>query len=104
MIALEVNILCKKLKDLLEKNIITNIYRIQVYNSIVCRYFSVGFIDFMLRRKSLVDYTNLFSPNYHEKNDKIVLKNFQLLKRWKNCIALFAVNIENLKNLKYHTS
>ena len=81
MIALEVNILCKKLKDLLEKNIITNIYRIQVYNSIMCRYFSVGFIYFMLRSKILVDYTNLFSPNDHEKNDKIVLKNFQLLKR-----------------------
>ena len=47
----------------------------------MCRYFSVGFIDFTLRGKSLVDYTNLFSPNDHEKNDKIVLKNFQLLKR-----------------------
>ena len=58
----------------------------------------------MLRGKILVDYTNLFSPNDHEKNDKIVFKNFWLLKRWKNCIVLFAVNIENLKNLKYHTS
>ena len=76
MIALEVNILCKKLKDLLEKNIITNIYRIQVYNSIMCRYFSVGFIDFMLKGKSLVDHTNLLSPNDHGKNDKIVLKNY----------------------------
>ena len=47
----------------------------------MCRYFSVGFIYFMLRGKILVDYTNLFSPNDHEKNDKIVLKNFQLLKR-----------------------
>ena len=30
------------------KNIITNIYRIQAYNSIMCGYFCMGFIDFML--------------------------------------------------------
>ena len=34
------------------KNVITNIYRIQAYDS----------IDFMLKMKSLLDYTNLFSP------------------------------------------
>ena len=52
------------------KNIITNICRIQPYNSIMCGYFCVGFIDFMLEGKSLLDYTNLFPPNYYEKNDK----------------------------------
>ena len=45
------------------KNIITNIYRIQEYDSIMCGYFFIGFIDFMLKGKSLVDYINLFSPN-----------------------------------------
>ena len=45
------------------KNIITNIYRIQEYDSIMCGYFFTGFIDFMLKGKSLVDYINLFSPN-----------------------------------------
>ena len=40
------------------------------------RYFSVGFIDFMLKGKSLVDHANLLSPNDHGKNDKIVLKNY----------------------------
>ena len=59
------------------KNIITNIYRIQAYNSIMCGYFCIGFIDFMLKGKSLLDYTNLFSPNNYEKNDKIILKYFQ---------------------------
>ena len=29
-------------------NIITNIYRIQAYYSIMCGYFCIGFIDFML--------------------------------------------------------
>ena len=56
------------------KNIITNIYRIQTYNSIMCVYFYIGFIDFMLKDRSLLEYKNLFSPNKYEKNDKIILK------------------------------
>ena len=43
----------------------------------MCGYFCIGFIDFMLKSKSLLDYTNLFSPNIYEKNDKIMLKYFQ---------------------------
>ena len=31
-----------------DKNIITNIYSIQAYDSIICEYFCIGFIDFML--------------------------------------------------------
>ena len=59
------------------KSIITNIYRIQAYDSIMCRYFCIWFIDFMLKVKSLLEYTNLFSPNGYEKNDKMILKYFQ---------------------------
>ena len=58
------------------KNII-NIYRIQAYQSIMCVYFCIGFINFMLKGKSLLGYTNLFSPNDYEKNDKMILKYFQ---------------------------
>ena len=49
----------------------------------------------MLKRKNLLDFTNLFSPNKYEKNDTILLKNFQELKRlkWKTSIALFVVSI-----------
>ena len=43
----------------------------------VCGYFRIGFIDFMLKGKSLLDYTNLFSTNDHEKNDK---NNIKILK------------------------
>ena len=32
------------------------------------RYFCIGFIDFMLKGKCLLDYTNLFSLKEHEKN------------------------------------
>ena len=31
------------------KNITTNIYRIQAYDSIMCGFFCIGFIDFMLK-------------------------------------------------------
>ena len=59
------------------KTIITNIYRIQAYDLITCGYFCIRFIDFTLKDKNLLDYTNLFSPNDYEKNDKIILKYFQ---------------------------
>ena len=39
----------------------------------MCGCFCIGFIDFMLKSKSFLDYTNLFSPNDYEKNDKIYL-------------------------------
>ena len=60
-----------------DKNIITNIYRIQAYDSTLCRYFCIAFIDFMLKGKSLLDYANFFSPNNYDKNDKIILKYLQ---------------------------
>ena len=61
---------------MVNKNI-TNIYRIQAYNSIKCEYFCIEFIDFMLKSKSLLEYTKLFSPNDYIKNDKTILKYFQ---------------------------
>ena len=39
--------------------------------------FCIGFIDFMLKGKSLLDNTSLISPNDYEKNDRIILKYFQ---------------------------
>ena len=42
------------------RNIKTNIFRIQAYDSIMCGYFCIAFIDFMLKGKSLTEYTNLF--------------------------------------------
>ena len=44
-------------------SIATNIFRIQAYNSIMCGYFRIGFVDFMLAGKTLTEFTNLFSPN-----------------------------------------
>ena len=58
------------------KNIKTSIFRIQAYDSIMCVYFCIGFIDFMLAGKTLTDFTNLFSPNNFKRNDDIILKYF----------------------------
>ena len=52
------------------KNIITYIYRIQANDSIISWYFCIGFVDFKLKGKSLLDYTNLSYFNVYEKNDK----------------------------------
>ena len=45
------------------KNIKTNIFRIQAYDSIMCGNFCIGFIDFMLEGKTITEFTNLFSTN-----------------------------------------
>ena len=59
------------------KNIKTNIFRIQEDNSIMCGYSCIGFIDFMLSGKKLTDYTNLFSPHDFKKNKNIILSYFK---------------------------
>ena len=51
------------IKFIAHKKIITNIYRIQAYDSIMCGYFCIGFINFIFNGNSLTDYINLFSPN-----------------------------------------
>ena len=38
----------------------------------MCGYFCIGFTDFMLKGKSLLEYTNLFCPNDYENNNKII--------------------------------
>ena len=68
----------EEIKKLIKnKNIIPNIYRIQAYDLIMCGYFCIEFIDFMLKGKSLLDYANLFSLIDYEKKDKIILKYIQ---------------------------
>ena len=55
----------------------TNIFRIRANNSIICGYFCIGFIDFMLADKKLTEYTNLFSPYDFKKNDNIIMSDFK---------------------------
>ena len=58
------------------KNIKTNIFRIQGYDSIMCGSFCIAFINFMLAGKTLTKFTNLSLPNNFKKNDDIILNYF----------------------------
>ena len=57
-------------------SITTNVFRVQAFDSMMCGYFCIGFIDFMFIGKTLTEFTNLFSPNNFRKNDDIVFKYF----------------------------
>ena len=59
------------------KNIKANIFQVRANNSVMCGYFCIGFIDFMLADKKLTDYTNMFSPYDFDKNDSIILRYFK---------------------------
>ena len=58
------------------KNIKANIFGAQANNSVMCWYFCIGFIDFMLAGKKLTDLTSFFSPYDFKKNDNIILSYF----------------------------
>ena len=59
------------------KNIKASIFRVEASDSVMCGYFSIGFIDFILAGKKLTDYANLFSPHDIKKNDNIILSYFK---------------------------
>ena len=44
----------------------------------MCGYFRIGFIDFMLAGRSLIDLTTLFSPYDFKKNDILSQQDFDL--------------------------
>ena len=49
----------------------------QANNLVMCSYFCIGFIDYMLAGKKLTDFTNFFSPYDLGKNDDIILRYFK---------------------------
>ena len=64
-------------KSIGNRNIKANIYRVQATNSIMCGYFCIGFIDFMFAGKTLIDYTDMFSPYDFNKNNSIIFNYFK---------------------------
>lgn len=60
-----------------KKYMTTKIYRKQVYDSLICGYFYLGFIVFALNNKRLTNFTDLFSPNNFKKDHKMILDKFQ---------------------------
>ena len=65
------------LNEIQNKSIAHNIFRSQDNESIMCGFYCITFIESMLAGKTLLDYTNLFSPNDYTKNDKIIYKYFK---------------------------
>ena len=59
------------------KNIILNTFHVQANNSVMCGYFCIGFIGFLLPVKKLTDFTSMFSPYDFKKNDNIILSYFK---------------------------
>ena len=59
------------------KNLKANIFRVQASDSVMCGYFCIGFIDFMLSGKELTDFTGLFSTYDFKKNGDIILDYFK---------------------------
>ena len=46
----------------------------------MCGFYCITFaeyVEYMIAGKTLLDYTNLFSPNDYQKNDKIIFKYFK---------------------------
>ena len=56
--AFDVKTFQKNKKIIGNNDILTNICRTHACDSIICGYFCIGFIDFMLKGKSLLDHTN----------------------------------------------
>ena len=59
----------KEIDKFIRNDIKSNIFGIQAYDSIMCGYFCIEFINYMLKGRTLLDYTNLFSANDFKKND-----------------------------------
>ena len=61
-----------------DEAIIANIYSTQSYDSIMCGYYRIGFINYMLKGNSLTDFNNLFLPNMNHDiiNHDIMLSYF----------------------------
>ena len=74
----------KEIKAFINRSlsITRTIFRIQAYDSIMCRYFCIAFIDFMLAGKTLTEYKNLFSPNNFKENYDMIL-NYFMSNIWK---------------------
>ena len=43
----------------------------------MCEFYCVVFIEYIIAGKTLLDYTNLFSLNDYQKNDKVTYKYFK---------------------------
>ena len=68
----------EEIKEFVEnENIKANIFRVQANDSVMCGYFCIRFIYFMLAGKKPTDFTGLFSPHDFDENGDIILSYFK---------------------------
>ena len=60
-----------------DKSITHNIFKIQDNKSIMCGFYCIAFIEYIIARETLLDYTYLFFPNEYKKAEKIIHKYFK---------------------------
>ena len=73
----------------------------QSYDSTMCgKTFCIGFVDFILKGKSLLQYTNFFSAIDYEKNGNIILTYFETKLNKLKCILMFVISTEKLRKTK----
>ena len=82
------------------KNMQTDIFRIQAYDSVMYGYFCIGFIDYMLAGKTLIDYASLFSPPDFIKKG---YNNFRLDKKWGRAEGEAPSTYPNLSKIEENT-
>ena len=67
------------------RNIQAIVFRIRANNSVMCGYFCIEFIGFLLKNKNLTDFAHLFSPSDLKKNDDMVMGGWN---RWEGFIYI----------------
>ena len=90
----------KEIKIIDKSIVVTNIFRIQAYDWVMCGYFCIGFMDFMLAGKNLTDFTNLFSSNNFKKNHDVISKYFMkyFKKRHNKIVMLARSKLNNIES------
>ena len=59
------------------KSIAHNIFGLQDDDSTIFEFYCIAFIEYIIAGKTLLVYTNLFSPNDYKKNGMIIYKHFK---------------------------
>ena len=53
----------------------------------MCEFYCINLIEYMITRKALLDYTNLFSSNDYQNNDRMMNKYFKDIYDKRKCKA-----------------
>ena len=70
----------------------------------MCGHFCIGFIDFMLARNTLTEYTNLLSPNNFKENYDIILNYLWAIFKIKSYFSKCKKDTENINPRVLKTS